>query len=42
MGIDPAEDKNKEDLIEVRAELNEYLKAIEDIYGDIDQLEAKR
>lgn len=42
MGIDPAEDKNKEDLVEVQAELNDFLKAIEEIFNDIDDLEAKR
>lgn len=42
MGIDPSEDKNKEDLVEVQAELNDYLRAIEEIFADIDDLELKR
>jgi hypothetical protein len=42
MGIDPSEDKNKEDLVEVQAELNDYLKAIEEIFNDIETLEQKR
>lgn len=42
MGIDPSEDKNKEDLVNLKEELNDYLKAIDEIFGDIKTLDAKR
>jgi hypothetical protein len=42
MGVDPAEDKNKEDLINLKEELNDYLGNINEIFGEIETLDSKR
>ncbi len=42
MGVDPAEDKNHEDLIEVQEELRYFIKMIEEIHQDLSNFEVHR